>query len=281
MDHINTDQKKDCSFKAFFVHLFRDHIFESAATLSYYFLFAFFPLAIFISSVFATLQISPDNLTYSSRIIPEQVLNLVRAYLKEISLGNTTTLMIIGCVLSIYSVGKAIQTMKRKFRLAYQIDPQISIWKEWGISLIFVFLMLLSFFITLVLIVAGREILFWLAEDFPTIANLYFSLQVLRYTAVSAYMGFVLFGVYYILPGAKQRFRDVIPGTLFCLTAWMLISYFFSYILSKMYDFAIFYGSVGTIIALLTWMFFVNTVILLGAYINSFVYLKRQDKAND
>ena len=275
---IKTDQKKGSSVKEFFSHLFRDHIFESAATLSYYFLFAFFPLAIFISSVFATLQISPDNLSYSSRIIPEQILNLIRAYLKEISLGNTTTLMILGSILSIYSVGKAIQTMKRKFRLAYENDPHLSLYKEWGISLIFVFLLLLSFFGSLILIVAGRGILFWLAQFFPAIADLYFSLQVLRYTAVSLYLAFVLYGVYYVLPGVKQRVRDVIPGTLFCLIAWMVISYLFSFFLSKMYDFAIFYGSLGTIIALLTWMFLVNTAILLGAYINSFIYLKNKEK---
>ena len=277
MQIIKTDQKKGDSFKSFFLHLFRDHVFESSAALSYYFLFAFFPLAIFISAVFSTLNISPDTLSYSSRIIPEQILNLFRAYLKEISLGNTWTLMILGSILTVYSMGKAIQTMKRKFRLAYEIDPKLPLLKEWGVSLIFVFLLLLSFFASLILIVAGRSLLVWLAGYFPIVAELYISLQLLRYTVVSAYLGFVLFGVYYILPGIKQRKRDVLPGTLFSLAAWMVMSYLFSFFLGKINDFSTLYGSLGTIIALITWMFLINTVILLGSYINSFFYLKNKE----
>ncbi len=189
--------------------------------------------------------------------------------------------MLIGSILTVYSMGKAIQTMKRKFRLAYEIDPKLPLYKEWGVSLIFVVLVLLSFCVSLILIVAGRWLLSLLSTHFPAIMEIYLSLQVLRYSIVSAYLGFVLFGIYYILPGIKQRKRDILPGTLFSLSAWMLISYLFSTFLNRINDFTTLYGSLGTIIALLTWMFLVNTVILLGAYINSFFYLKNQGNSND
>lgn len=274
MSIIKFGQKIVSYVKPYIKRIFHDHIFESSATLSYYFLFSFFPLAIFISAIFSTLQISPDSLSYSSKLIPEQILNLFRAYLKEISLGNTKTLIILGSVLTIYSMGKAIQTLKRRFRLAYKIDPKLPLWKEWGISLIFVFLLLLSFFASLVLIVAGRSLLIWLTEHFSAVSNFFGFIQFLRYAIVTAYMAFVLFGVYYILPGIKQRKRDVLPGTLFSLIAWMMISYLFSFFLTIFSNYATFYGSLGTIIALLTWMFLINAVILLGSYINTYFYKK-------
>ena len=142
MQIIKTEQSKKPLVKPFFRHIFKNQIFESAASLSYYFLFSVFPLAIFISAAFSTLHISKDNLSFLSGIIPNQILSIIKAYLAEISLGNTATLIATGIFLTIWSMGKAIQTMKCKFRLAYAINPKIHFIKEWIISLVFVFLLL-------------------------------------------------------------------------------------------------------------------------------------------
>ena len=278
MHIIRTEYKKESFWRSFFKHILKNHIFESAATLSYYFLFSVFPLIIFVSATFSTMHISPEKLSYLGRIIPGQILSLLQSYLTEITLGNTPTLITLGSILTIYSLSKALQTMKRKFRLAYEIDPKIHWFKEWFVTLVFVFLILLSFYASLILIVAGNNIYKLLIPVFPILQNAQRAVQIIRYAAVTAYLAFVLFGLYFILPGIKQKIRYIIPGTMFSLSAWILTSWIFSFYFNYFANYTTLYGSLGTIIALLTWLFLINTVLLLGTHINSYIYLKLSER---
>ena len=205
MHIIRTDHKNTFFEKSFLGHVFKNHLFESAATLSYYFLFSVFPLVIFVSTAFSTLHVSTEKLTYLTRFFPEQILTVFQAYLSEISEGNTPTLMMLGIVLTLYSMSKALQTMKRKFRLSYEIEPKFSWLREWSVTLVFVFLILLSFYASLILIVAGNRIFTFLSRIFPFLTDLQGAIQLLRYAVVASYLAFVLFGLYYILPGFKQK----------------------------------------------------------------------------
>jgi membrane protein len=281
MQIIKTEQSKKFSALPFFQHVFKNQIFESAASLSYYFLFSVFPLTIFISAAFSTLHISKDNLSFLSGIIPNQILSIIKAYLSEISLGNTATLIATGIFLTIWSMGKAIQTMKCKFRLAYGINPKIHFIKEWIISLVFVFLLLVSFYASLILLVSGNQILNWLITLIPSLADDTTWINSLRLFTVSAYLAFALFGLYYILPGINQKKRYVLPGTLFSLISWVLMSWLFSNYLDKIGNLPTLYGSLGAIIALLIWLYFVNLILLIGASINSFLYLNRTGKFHE
>lgn len=281
MHIIKTGHKNNSSLKSFFLHIFQDHLFENAATLSYYFLFSVFPMAIFVSAAFSNLNISTESISYLSRIIPEQILSLFQSYLKETSLGNTPTLIFVGSLLTIYSVGKVIQTMKRKFRLSYKVDPKISMMKEWSISLVFVVLFLVSFYATLILIVIGNTIIRWILLILPVVENILPFVHFLRYATVAAYLGFVLFGLYYILPGVKQKMLYIFPGTIFSLLGWIIMSWLFSFYFNRINDYTSLYGSLSTIIALLTWLFLLNTILLLGARINSYIYLLDTGRLHD
>jgi len=88
-------------------------------------------------------------------------------------------------------------------------------------------------------------------------------------------------GIYYILPGVKQKKRDILPGTLFAMISWVFMSWLFSFYVEKMSSYTPLYGSLGTIIALLTWLFLVNLILLLGARINSYLYLRSNGKLHD
>lgn len=281
MHIIRTERNKGSFWRTFFNPIFKNHLFESAATLSYYFLFSVFPLAILISSAFSTLNIATEKLGYLARFVPEQILVVLQGYLTEIAAGNTPTLMLIGILLTFYSVGKGLQAMKRRFRLAYGVEPKISWTREWLITFIFVFLVLVSFYASLILIVAGNYILNFLVASFPFLNEIRSAIRVIRYGSVTAFLAFVIFGLYYVLPGIKQKKRFVLPGTLFTLAAWMVMSWLFSLYFTHFANYASLYGSLGTIIALLTWLYLINTIILFGAHINSYIYNRITDRNHE
>lgn len=281
MHIISTEKKNKGTLSRLFQFLFSDHIFESAATLSYYFLFSVFPLTILVSAAFSTMHLENTDLSFLSNIIPSQIVSLLSHYLEEISVGNTASLIIIGLLLTFYSLGKAVQTLKRKFRIAYKSTVYGKFWREWSMSTVFVFLMLSSFYATLILAVAGNHIIHWLLTVFPFLSDVLPSIQFLRYAVLTAYLFFVLFGLYYILPGVRQKKRDVLPGTLFALTAWLVTSWGFSYYVDRFADYSSLYGSLGTIIILLTWLFLINVILLIGVYINAINFRDKETENHD
>ncbi len=267
--------------KKFFIHFFKAGLFESSATLSYYFLFSVFPLAIFISASFSTLKISHSNIANLVGLIPEEILRLILSYLSEISLGNTFTLIFVGFVLTIYPMGKAIQTLKRKIRASFRADSQNSTIKDWIISFVMVILMMLSLYASLILFVVADAIFRWLSGAYPAISSLFPSFYMLRLLAVIMFLFFLLYGIYKILPGIQLNTNEVLPGTVFALAAWIIMSSLFSFYVNNIASFSTFYGSIGAIIALLSWLFFINLIILIGAHINSFFYLKAKGFYDD
>ncbi len=267
-------EKHNSGFRYFCEHIFKDHVLESAATLSYYFLFSVFPLTILISASFSTLNISQNGLQSLNNFIPNHILRILESYLEEISQGNTASLILVGIALTLYSMGKVIQTMKRKFRLAYGVRPKLPFLSEWFVSLIFVLLVMLSFYAMLIVIVAGNYLFRGIVYLLPFLSDTLPTFQALRLLGVAAYLFFVLLGLYYVLPGIRQKVKMVLPGTAFALSAWVLLSYLFSYFVENFSNFTSLYGSLGAIIALLTWLYFINLILLGGAYINAYLYRK-------
>lgn len=281
MHIIKTGNKRKDGLQILLRHLLTGHLFESAATLSYYFLFSIFPLAIFISACFATVKINPEDLSELTGFVPAEILYILENYLREISTGNAATFILTGMILTLYSMGKAIQTMKRKFRLAYRTKPKAQTFSEWVVSLAFVLLVMISFYAMLIIIVAGNYIFEWLISLIPILATAFPSFQFIRLIAVTCYLFFVLLGLYYVLPGIKQKARDILPGTLFSLASWVVMSYLFSLYLDTLSNFTTLYGSLGAIIALLSWLFIINLILLVGARINSYFYLRKMEQCHD
>jgi membrane protein len=132
----------------------------------------------------------------------------------------------------------------------------------------------------LILLVSGGHILTWILKNIPQLDHIVNLILLLRYAVLTAYLFFVLFGLYFILPGTRQRVRDALPGTLFALSSWILTSWAFSFYVDRLADYATIYGSLGTIIMLLSWLYLINMILLLGAHINA-TFRIQKDSYND
>jgi membrane protein len=68
--------------------------------------------------------------------------------------------------------------------------------------------------------------------------------------------------------------KEALPGAILSIFGWMLISFIFSFYANNYANYQVIYGSIGGIIALLTWFYLNSWVILIGCEINAFIYYK-------
>lgn len=65
------------------------------------------------------------------------------------------------------------------------------------------------------------------------------------------------------------RWTWITPGSLFAATTWLLLTLGFSFYVARITDYSATYGSLGTIVVLLTWIYLSAYALLFGAELNS------------
>lgn len=77
--------------------------------------------------------------------------------------------------------------------------------------------------------------------------------------------------VYRIIPGKSRNYRFGLPGAVLAAAAWMLFNYVYSLWLGVSNRYGV-YGTVGSVMVTLLWLYGSMFIIFSGAYMNSFVY---------
>jgi membrane protein len=67
----------------------------------------------------------------------------------------------------------------------------------------------------------------------------------------------------------EARWRWITPGSLFAGVTWLLLTLAFSFYVSNFTDYQASYGSLGAVVALLTWLYFSAYAFVFGAELNS------------
>lgn len=67
----------------------------------------------------------------------------------------------------------------------------------------------------------------------------------------------------------EARWTWITPGSLFAAASWLLLTLGFSFYVTKITDYSETYGSLGTIIVLLTWIYLSAYALIFGAELNS------------
>jgi membrane protein len=75
--------------------------------------------------------------------------------------------------------------------------------------------------------------------------------------------------IYYFAPNAEQDWKSILPGTLFAIAAFIVVSYLFSLYLRYAPSYYAVYGSLGAVIILMLWLYLMAFIMYLGGEINS------------
>jgi membrane protein len=67
----------------------------------------------------------------------------------------------------------------------------------------------------------------------------------------------------------EPRWKWITPGSLFTAATWVLLTVLFGFYVTSVTDYEATYGSLGTMMALLTWMYLSAYVLVIGAELNS------------
>ena len=246
------------------------HVARDSAALTYYLLFALFPLLIFLNNLVAVWAFDLDALlTEAAAVIPRDVVELLRQYLAYLSRVSSRTLMWFSLVFTIYFPYRAVNALFQSVRKAYDAGmPKLLMRHQFRVLLYTILLIVTIFLSIAVSSVGGRALKF--LSDYVYLSDAVIALWPrLRFVLLGAVLLGMIALLYALALDERQFRRGIWPGVLVSLAAWVGLSVGFSLYVEHAARYSLIYGSIGTIIVLLLWLYLSATTLILGAEFNS------------
>ncbi|MEJ6399595.1 YihY/virulence factor BrkB family protein [Nicoliella lavandulae] len=252
--------------KSFLKHYKDANISDSAVVVAYYLLLSIFPLLFILGSILSFANISSMDITnYLHPFLPPQINETLSPIITTALSGGGKQLSV-GIIITIWSASRVTAALKRTVDNAYGVVNERGAF----ITRIFSFLwmMLIIVGITLVLIffnLSNRFVLRFLhVPDF-----VFEFIGMIRVPVSITFLFLILMFMYYLVPAAATKFKYVWLGTLTATVGMILLSQGFSLYLTYFAKSFSTYKALGTFIILMFWLYFIGTLILIGAVINA------------
>ena len=247
---------------------------SKAAEMSFYLLLSFFPFLIFtISLVVYTPIIKLSKYIFLlKKILPLSAFNIVSSLIQSAIENSSFSFLILSFILAMYTMSRAVLSLIRGMNRSYNIRETRPYFEVLFISLVFVIMIVVLIFTSMIFLVFGEELgsflfnLIGLDQYFMYIWNL------CRYIVGVITVIIILMNLYRFTPNKKLSFKQVLPGAIVSTLCWLIASFCYSFYSNNFARYDIIYGSLGGIIVLMTWVYLSSWTILIGCEINARLY---------
>jgi len=255
-----------------------DGLFSIAKGAAYSALLSFFPVLTSAATIFVQVRadyVQQNLASFLSEILPPGTEEVVMDQFRSRG-QRPASLLVVAFALSLWAASSVIKSLIDGFNAAYRVPRNRSGIAHIGIGI------LLVFFAGIPLLGASALILFGGAVE-PAILSFlkvdpilnplagWWELlsRIMRYAvAFSATVSLTAI-LYYYGPYRKQRWINVWPGAIFATILWLLATLGFGWYVRNITNYNLLYGSVGTSIALLSWMYLLAAIALIGCEFNA------------
>jgi membrane protein len=249
-----------------------DEVLDRAAALSYYFLFALFPMLLFLTTLLGLVPrggLMDDLMGYLARTLPDDAFTMVTRVLAEVQRGAHGGLLSLGALATLWAASSGMSSIMSALGAVWDVTESRPWWTRrllaLGLTAAFAAFVVTS----LLLLVVGPEIAAGLARAVGLGRAFTQTWNVLQWPVAAALALLGIGLVYALAPAAGPRWRGITPGSVMAVLGWLAASAGLRLYVTRVADYNATYGSIGGAILLLLWLYVTALVLLVGAEIDA------------
>lgn len=248
----------------------RDEVLGRGAQLAYFFFFAIFPLAIFLTSILGVISGPNSHVVHSlvahiTQAMPSTAKPLVIKVVHKSLEDSGSGMMAFGIVLALLSASSGMAAMIQMLNAVYEVKEERSLLKQRLMALELTVGVGLLMCAAIFLITAGGKVANAVAGGI-----FYTAWQVFEYPIAIAFLLFGFALVYYYAPNQqRERWRWVTPGATGAVVIWAAGSFGLRLYLRHFNSYTSDYGTAGTVMVLLLWFYITGLAFLVGGEIDA------------
>lgn len=259
----------------------RGSITSRASSFSFNFFLAVFPAIIFFFTIIPYIPVAhfQDTLLQLMRdFIPEKAYSAVEGTLFDIVKRPRGGLLSIGFVLAMYFSTNGINSLIESFNQTYHTIETRSPFKQRLVSILLVIILSVLVILSIMLIIVGPIVLEFLASK--NILRDNFTLQMIifgKWIVIVALFFFVFSFLYYLAPAKRRQFRFISAGSTLATGLTIVTSIGFNYYVNNFLQYNTLYGSIGTLMIVMLWIYFNAIIVLVGFELNASIFNAKQE----
>lgn len=261
----------------FFVGLFDGSISQCAKGLAFSFLTALPPLMIFFFTLVAYFPVDgvqDELLGNLSEIVPEKIMGPMSDTINDIMGHRHSTLLSIGFILSILFAANGMMGVITSLNFVNRDNEQRPLLQRYLVSVVLVFVLYVMVILTVSLMMGHKWLLQfiysqgWLVES--GLNTLLFN--IVRWLLITFSILMAISVIYYWAPVNRRRVGFFSPGAVLSMGMFLVLNWGLSVYINNFNNYNLVYGSIGTLLMLMLWMYFNCAVLLVGYKLNNSVY---------
>lgn len=245
---------------------------QRAASVSYSFLLAVFPGVIFLFTLIPFVPI--DNLdalimNFLRDAMPQGIYENTSNTIQDIVSRRRSDVLSFGFFFTVFAATNGMMALMRAFNMALQVREKRSYLKARFIALFLTLLLIVVLISAILVLIVGTIVLDFLFDKGLLNENFnFYLLQIVRYGGIFLIFYLGICAIYYFAPAVHKRLRFFNFGALISSVLGILVTNLFSFYLANFNSYNKLYGSIGTLIALMVWIYLVALILILGFEIN-------------
>jgi membrane protein len=264
----------------FFEEFNQGTVTTKASSLAYNFMLALFPATIFVFTLipFIPIRHFQDNLlSILNQIMPHDAYMAFHDTINEIVKKKSGGLSFVGFLTTLFFATNGVSRLMQAFnRSSLQQETRTYLRRRW-IALVLTIVISISLLVAVAIMIAGHKILMFLQYQFDSKAHAWFIVIALLRWIIVVVIFFVTVSLLYRYgPAHKQKWKFFSPGSVLATLLAVLTSLGFTYYINNFSSYNKLYGSIGTLIVIMIWLYLNSLIILIGFELNASIQLSKQ-----
>ena len=256
----------------FWKGLMQGAITTRASSLAFNFFLAFFPSIIVFFTLIPYIPINGLQETLMellSVVLPPSTNEITFNALDDIINNPRGGLLSIGFVLALYFATNGINSLIEAFNASFHIREVRSLIQQRILSLGLTLLLSIMLIIAISSIIFGKSAINYLTE-YELISNNSGELILYGKWLIILLMLFIGISILFHLgPSIKSKWKLFTPGSILATLGIIITSIGFNYYINHFSQYNKIYGSIGTLMIILIWMYFNSIILLTGFELNA------------
>ncbi|HKQ85596.1 MAG TPA: YihY/virulence factor BrkB family protein [Candidatus Acidoferrales bacterium] len=251
------------------------HLLGRASELAFDFLFALFPLILFMMNLFGLFasrrqELQRDFLSYFADFLPRTAFELLRNTTLELKTSAGGAKLTVGIVLALWFASSGVGSIISALNLTHGVTERRSWVKVRFVALALTLALSVLLFAALILVLASGHFLERTAGRFgiqPAVLEIW---KIAQWPSAIIFVLIAFSLIYFFGPDLRERrWHWITPGSAFGTVLWLLVSVGFRVYLHFYNSYSYSYGSLGTVMILLAWLYIGGLALLVGGEIDA------------
>ena len=243
-----------------------------ASSLAFNFFLAFFPSIIVFFTLIPYISIEGLQETLMdllSVVLPPSTNKITFATLDDIINNPRGDLLSIGFVLALYFSTNGINSLIEAFNASFHIKESRPLIQQRILSLGLTLLLSIMLIIAISSIIFGKLAVNYLTEYELISDNAGELILYGKWITILLMLFFGISTLFHLGPALKSKWKLFTPGSIFATIFIIITSIGFNYYVNHFSQYNKVYGSIGTLMIILVWMYFNSIILLTGFELNA------------